>query len=221
MRISSPVFRSFRFPLLLAALMAAIHLAFSLLRLDPALGGLYPRSLPGLWRIATAPLLHGSWEHLLSNLPPLIVLGAALHHFYRKISPQVWISAWLGTGLWVWAFARSSYHIGASGLVYGLAFFIFFSGVFRKDLPSITLALIVALLYGGMVWGILPAEPGISWESHLLGAANGVLLAWYFRKQGAPPPSYPWQSEPDSEPADEQAPWNYRSIPPPEGWQHR
>ena len=97
-------------------------------------------------------------------------------------------------GLLVWLFARESYHIGASGLVYGFAAFLFFSGLFRKDKRSIALSLLIVFLYGGMVWGVLPTDPKISFESHLFGALTGIVCAFLFRKND-PPPVYEWEEE--------------------------
>jgi len=94
----------------------------------------------------------------------------------------------------VWLFARSSYHIGASGLVYGFAAFLFFSGLFRKDKSSMALSLLVVFLYGGMVWGVLPVKPEISFESHLFGALTGIVCSYIFRKND-PPHTYDWENE--------------------------
>ncbi|MBN2572806.1 MAG: rhomboid family intramembrane serine protease, partial [Ignavibacteriales bacterium] len=90
--------------------------------------------------------------------------------------------------------ARSSYHIGASGIVYGFAAFLFFSGVFRKDVKSIALALLVAFIYGGLVWGVLPVVPGVSWESHLFGAVSGTFTAYILRKYDKQK-KYDWENE--------------------------
>ena len=100
-------------------------------------------------------------------------------------------------------------------MVYALAFFLFFSGVFRREARSLVLALVVAFFYGSMVWGIFPGEPNVSWESHLFGAVAGIILAAYFRQQGPPKKTYSWENEPEESPYDEVSPWNYESLYPP------
>jgi membrane associated rhomboid family serine protease len=105
---------------------------------------------------------------------------------------------WLGSGLGVWLFARGSYHIGASGLAHGLMFFVFVSGILRRDRLSIALSLIVFLLYGGMVATIFPQQPGISYESHFSGALMGIITAFLFRRRDPAPPekTYDWERTP-------------------------
>jgi membrane associated rhomboid family serine protease len=159
--------------------------------------GLLPRNTTGLLGIVTAPLIHGDFSHLISNTFPLIVLGWIILFFYPKVSFFLFIFIYLVTGLLVWIFARQVYHIGASGIVYGFVSFLFFSGLFRKDNTSITLALIITFLYGGIVWGMLPGMKGISWESHLLGAVTGLIAAFLFRKVDPPAKKYDWEDEPD------------------------
>ncbi len=103
----------------------------------------------------------------------------------------------MGSGLGVWLFARSSYHIGASGLNYGMMFFLFVSGILRRDRLSIAISLIVFFLYGSMVWGIFPVEPGVSFESHLFGAVLGTSLAIVLRKldPARMKKQYDWEDE--------------------------
>lgn len=140
----------------------------------------YPESLKG---IITAPLMHGDWAHLLSNSAPMVVLSMMLFYFYRKIAWVSFILIWILCGLAVWLFARgSSVHIGASGVIYGLVAFIFWNGIFRRDLKSIILLLVVTILYSGMMFGILPNQPGISWESHLFGGIVGIFIAYFMRR---------------------------------------
>ncbi|MGB0838712.1 MAG: rhomboid family intramembrane serine protease [Chitinophagales bacterium] len=174
--------------------------------------GVLPRNTDGMIGILTYPLIHGNaragdvlgnFSHLFSNSVPLIVLGFIILHSYRRVAWRSIAIIWVGSGLLVWLFANpfslhNSYHIGASGLVYGLAFFVFFSGVFRKDVSSIALALLVAFLYGGIVWGVLPLQEGVSWEGHLGGAIMGVLSAYYFRGIGKVPKKY-WEDEPEED----------------------
>jgi membrane associated rhomboid family serine protease len=136
----------------------------------------------GLIGILFAPFLHGDYNHLMSNTVPFLVLCTAILFFYSRISALVILLIWAGTGMGVWLLARGSYHIGASGVVYGFASFLFFSGVFRRDFKALGIALAVAVLYGGLVYGVLPIYPGVSWESHLIGAIMGGLVAYGFRR---------------------------------------
>lgn len=208
---------SFLYPTIGLVVLWGIHTLGWFLDWNMALWGVYPRHLPNLTGILTAPLAHGSWAHLSSNSFPLLFLSAGVIYFYPKVSLPVFITSYLAPGLWVWVAGRSSYHIGASGMVYALAFFLFFIGVFSKDVRSLTLALVVAFFYGSMVWGVFPTQPGVSWESHLFGGIAGLIMGWYFRKSGPPPKRYRWEDDPDDGPYDAVEPWNYQSLfPPPE-----
>ena len=162
--------------------------------------GILPRNFSGLVGIFTSPLIHGGFSHLVSNSTPLIFMGLGIFYFYPKVAYKVFTVIYLGTGILVWIFAREVYHIGASGIIYGFASFLFFSGIFRKDNRSIALALVVIFLYGGLIWGVLPFEKGVSWESHLFGAIVGVITAFIFRKID-PPKRYEWEDEESDIPA--------------------
>ena len=168
--------------------------------------GLYPLQIHGLIGIFSMPFIHGSWEHLISNTLPFLFLGTMLFYFYMDISWKVFLWIWLLTGVWLWFGARGSYHIGASGLVYGLASFLFFSGIFRNNRRLLMLTLIVAFLYGGLIWGFFPEffpEKNISWEGHLFGFVSGLLMAVYYRKEGPAEDVYVWDDSdvPDGEDA--------------------
>jgi membrane associated rhomboid family serine protease len=132
--------------------------------------GIVPRTLFGLIGIFTAPFIHGDLLHLVSNTVPLLFLGSVLFFFYARIGSQVFLRAFFWTNILVWLFARPANHIGASGLVYALAFFLIFFGIFRRDFLSLFISVIVILLYGGVFYGILPSDPRVSWESHFAGA---------------------------------------------------
>lgn len=142
--------------------------------------GIHPRSIFGLIGIFTAPLIHGNVSHLVSNTVPLIFLGSTLFFFYHRIGAAVFFRAYFWTNILVWLFARPANHIGASGLVYGLAFFLIFFGIFRRDLLSILISVLTLLLYGGVFYGVLPTDPMVSWESHLAGALVGITSAITF-----------------------------------------
>lgn len=146
--------------------------------------GIYPRELFGLIGILTAPVLHGSFPHLVSNTVPLLFLGSVLFYFYSRIGAPVFFRAYIWTNVLVWLFARGgSNHIGASGVIYALAFFLIFFGFFRRDFISIFISIIVILLYGGVFYGVLPSDPWVSWESHLAGALVGISTAITYSRQ--------------------------------------
>ncbi len=168
-------------PVVFVLLMWVVFIVQLVLNLDVSSLGIYPKDSTTLLGIFTSPLIHGSWNHLISNTLPVLILGMLLFVMYEKMALTVWILNYILTGLLVWLFARSSYHIGASGVVYGLASFLLFSGFFRMDIKAIAVASGVAIFYGGMVWGILPLKEGISWESHLFGGIVGFGLAFLFK----------------------------------------
>ena len=184
-------------PLIFPVLIWVVHLLSLILNVDLTRMGLIPRIPIGLLGIITAPLIHANFSHLISNTIPLIVLGWIVFSFYRKVAFISFLLIYLLTGLLVWIFARQVYHIGSSGIVYGYVSFLFFSGIFRRDNTSITLALVITFLYGGLVWGILPGMKGISWESHLFGGISGLIAAYIFRKIDPPAKKYDWEDEPD------------------------
>lgn len=160
--------------------------------------GLFPRDLRGLIGILMFPLIHSNINHLLSNSLPILILSTGIMYFYKNAAPKVFMLVYFLTGILLWFWGRSSYHIGASGLIYGFVTFLFFSGVIRRDTRSIALALLVTFLYGGLIWGILPLERGVSWEGHLFGAFSGLLAAILFRKSD-PYKRYDWEDEPEDE----------------------
>lgn len=144
--------------------------------------GIYPRSIFGLIGIITWPFLHGGILHLVSNSIPLIVLLSITLSFYNRVALKVITIIIILGGLLVWLFGRAAIHIGASGLIYGLAAFLFASGIFKRDPKSIIIAIIIFLLYGGMIYGVLPVKSGMSWEGHLFGAIAGIFCAYIYRK---------------------------------------
>ncbi|MGF1635965.1 MAG: rhomboid family intramembrane serine protease [Cyclobacteriaceae bacterium] len=147
--------------------------------------GILPRTVTGLKGILFSPFLHGDAAHIITNTVPLMLLGIGLLYFYQRIAYEVFFWMFLSTGIWTWIIARNSYHIGASGLIYALAAFLFFSRMFRKDNRLMIVSMVILFLYGGMIHGVFPnaVEERISWESHLMGALSGFFLAIYFRKE--------------------------------------
>ncbi len=172
---------SLKFSGLWVAILWFVHIYCYVLELSLTHWGIYPREPDGLLGIFTAPLVHGSWEHLVSNSAPLLVSMTIIHYFYKRVAVSSFILIYLLTGASVWMFGRSVYHIGASGVVYGLIAFIFWSGVFRRNIKSIALALIVTIMYVGYLEGIVPFQEGISWESHLLGLIVGVIISFLMK----------------------------------------
>lgn len=168
-------------PALAVLVIWLVHLLNVGLELGLHRWGVLPRSIVGLPGILFSPFIHGDFEHLFNNSVPLFLLGWSLIYFYPRKAGNVVLVTWLVSGIWVWISARGNYHIGASGVVYGLATFLFFSGVLRKQRTLMALSLLVAFLYGSMVWGVLPIFPRISWESHLWGGLAGALMAVLYR----------------------------------------
>lgn len=168
--------------------------------------GVHPRELAGLLGILSAPLVHGGFGHLLSNSLPLVVLGVAMLYLYPSAAVRVLPAVYLGPGIAVWLFARGTSHLGASGLVYGLVTYIFVAGLLRRDRRAIAASLLVAFMYGTLIWGVLPIEPRLSWETHLAAALIGFVSAILLRHRDIPPRVvYSWESEPE-EPVDEEFP---------------
>lgn len=183
-----------------------VRIVESMLSFDLGILGIHPRSLAGTVGIITGPLVHGDFQHLMSNSLPLIFLGVGVFYFYNRIALEVFFGIYFFTSFWVWIVARDAYHIGASGIVYGLASFLLFSGFFRKDSRSIAISLIVIFLYGGMAYGLFPTNEGISWESHLLGSLAGLISAFFYRRHQLTARESSLETEPLSSPPEEEFP---------------
>ena len=168
-------------PLRIVFLMFVVYTIESYLNLDFGFLGIYPLSLQGMIGIFTAPFIHGSPSHILSNTLPLLILGGILFYFYPEISNRVFLQCFFFTNILVWMFGRPFYHIGASGLVYGLAFFLISFGFFRRNIRSIVISAGVIMLYGGLVYTVFPLDERVSYESHLFGAITGLVTAFTLR----------------------------------------
>lgn len=193
----------FRSALLVAAafvaVLAAIHALGAALGLDLQRYGVRPHAWAGLPGVLVAPLLHADVAHLASNALPLLVAGTAMLHLYPDASRFVLPAVYVVPGLAVWLAGRPSLHLGASGIVYGLVGYIFVAGLIRRDRRAIAAALLVSFLYGALVWGVFPLKVGVSWETHLAGAAAGVALAFAFARRDIPPRKrYSWEGEADA-----------------------
>jgi len=165
----------------LQALLLAVHLVNILLDGQLSQYGVIPRSLDSGFHIITAPFIHGSWGHLLNNLVGLSVFSAFC--LLRSVRFYLLSSAFiivLSGGL-IWLFARSASHIGASGWVFGLWSLSIAMAFFDRSFTNILIALLLVFFYGGMIYGVLPADPGVSYEAHLFGVVAGVVCAFFFR----------------------------------------
>lgn len=198
------------YPLLMLAAMWMGFFLQSLGFFQSCFGAIIPLLPEGLIGIITSPLLHGNMDHIVGNSIPIAVLMFLLYQFYPQVAGKVFVIGWLATGLLVWMLPpidimTGNYlytcTIGASGVVYVLAFFLVFSGIFRWNMTLLTISLLVILYYGSLVWGMLPEElfsnlqepSKISWQAHLAGAVVGVSLAFMFRKAGEKKKRYIWE----------------------------
>jgi membrane associated rhomboid family serine protease len=142
--------------------------------------GIRPHTIAGLRGILFAPLLHGSWGHLATNTTPFVVLGWLVMLRGMREFIIVTLATWIVSGLGVWLFGtRNTVHVGASGLIFGYFGFLLFRSYFEQDLISAGISIVVAVLYGPMIWGVLPLRRGISWQGHMFGLTGGVLTARY------------------------------------------
>ncbi len=157
--------------------------------------GIYPRTISGLKGVLFSTFIHSSLSHLYNNSLPIVVLSAALVFFYRRIAWKVVVFGILAAGIITWLIGRPSYHIGASGLIYVMASFIFFKGVFTKHYRLVALSLIVVFIYGSMLWYIFPVKDGISWEGHLAGFITGIALAYLLKAEVPQVKKYSWERE--------------------------
>ena len=186
-------------PFLVVLLMWLVHLYGYALNVELTRLGIYPMRPEAISGILTMPFIHSDLNHISSNSVSFYVLATSLFFFYRKHATIILTVIYILSGILLWFSGREAWHIGMSGVVYGLAFFQFFSGVLRKDLRLLTIALAVAFMYGSMIWGLFPVKPSISWEGHLSGAVAGVALAIVMRNFGPPRIKYDWEDEDDEE----------------------
>lgn len=191
--------KSFYFPSLFIIVMWTVWLIEIVFQIDLSFLGIYPLAAKGLPGVITAPLVHSGYEHLIANSIPMFVLGASLFYFYRQIAYKIFFLIYLITNIWVWFLARGdAYHIGASGVVYGLAAYLFTSGLIRRNPRLLAVTLIITFLYGSMIWGVFPdffPEKNISWESHLMGMLAGIVMAVFTRDEGPKPKKYIWNDD--------------------------
>jgi membrane associated rhomboid family serine protease len=146
--------------------------------------GVYPRTLEGFRGVFLTHFIHSNTNHVFNNSIPLFVLLSSLFYFYKDIAYKVLFFGGFLTGCLTWCIARDSYHIGASGIVYLLFSFVFFSGMIRKHFRLVALSLVIIFSYGSMIWYVLPIKEGMSWEGHLSGFLIGLILAIIYKNKG-------------------------------------
>ena len=193
------VLKSLFFPLVFLVLIWMVKFFEVSMDLSFIDAGVLPRKLSGLKGVIFSPLIHSDWKHLFDNSIPVFLLSFALFYFYRGISFAIFFYIYIIGGMLLWIIGRDSYHIGASGVIYGLASFLFLSGVIRKVTNLMAISLLVVFLYGSLIWGLLPFDYEVSWEGHLSGAIVGIALAILYRDQGPEPPKPSWELEGEEE----------------------
>ena len=189
----------FYIPILFVFLMWGVKIYEIIYNISFVSYGVFPKELKGLRGVLFSPFIHKDIYHLVNNSYPILILGSILFFFYKKIARQIFFWLFFTTGLWLWSIGRPSLHIGASGIIYALASFIFVSGLIRKNPKLSAVSLIVVFLYGGLFWGVLPIDIEISWEGHLSGFLAGILIAIFYKKEGPPDKKYEWEIEEDLE----------------------
>ena len=204
--------RIFLIPLFFAFLMFAVRMTESLESANWYFLGIRPLKLEALTGIVTMPFIHADWKHLWNNLPAFVVLSVGIFYFYRPIGYKVFFIIYFLSGVLLWIVARDAWHVGASGVIYGMAFFLFVSGIFRKYKPLLAVALLVVFLYGSLIWGLFPWHKFIkySWEGHFWGMFAGIFTAFIYRNKGPQPPKIEENTD-DDENDDEFPYWKVQS----------
>lgn len=164
--------------------------------------GIFPLEIKGLKGLIFSLFIHSDFNHLISNSIPFFILFFALIYYYRRVSYRIFFVLYFLSGITVWLTGRPSWHIGASGVIYALAAFHFISGIISNDVRLLTLSVVVVFLYGGLIWGIFPIDPRISWEGHLWGAVSGIVMAFYYSKYKIKRYKFDWEEEKEEEEGD-------------------
>ena len=187
------------FPILFLIIMWMVKLVEYNFGLSFADYGVRPQSLSGLKGILCSPFIHKDFSHLINNSYPILILGGMLFSFYKKIAKQLFLWLFFIAGFWLWIIGRPSFHIGASGIIYALAAFLFISGIIRKNPRLSAVSMLIIFLYGSMIWGVLPTEKPISWEGHLSGFMAGIIVAIFYRNEGPKRKKYQWEIDEELE----------------------
>ncbi|MDP4631314.1 MAG: rhomboid family intramembrane serine protease [Flavobacteriales bacterium] len=159
--------------------------------------GVEPRTWKGILNMPTMLFVHASTEHLWNNTLAFFILTTTIFFFYYDIAIPTFLIMWVFSPIILLVIGRDNVHVGASVLIYAEFAFLFFSGIFRRNLNTKRISMAVGFVYGYTVWYMFPIEQQVSWEGHISGFICGIMLAWYFRKQGPPEPVYRHEVEPE------------------------
>ena len=193
------VLNSLYFPVVFLIIIWLVKFFELAMEIDFVHAGVMPRTPGGLKGILFSPLIHSDWKHLFDNSIPLFLLSFALFYFYRGIAFTVYFYIYFISGMLLWIIGREAFHIGASGIIYGLAAFLFLSGLIRRITHLMAISLLVVFLYGSLIWGLLPYDYKVSWEGHLCGAVVGFALALLYRDRGPEREKPSWELEEEME----------------------
>ncbi len=174
---------SFKYSLIIVLLLWIVIIIENILHTHFYQLGIYPRSTEGLLGILTSPLIHADFSHLIANTAPMLIFTTLLFFLYEQRGYSIFILLWFTAGVFTWIIGRSSWHIGASSVIYAEASFLVFAGFFSKSLKLIFISLIIVVLYSGLIFGLLPINSQVSWEGHLSGAVAGLMWAYIFRNK--------------------------------------
>ena len=195
------------FPILFCLFIILVYIFERAMGWDFHKAGIFPHELKTLPNVFTMPFIHSDLSHLLNNIISFFVLSSCLYYFYSQIANKILLLSVVFSGLILWVIGRESWHIGASGVIFAISFFLFFSGLLRKHIPLIAISFVVVFLYGNNVWHLFPwskIDP-VSWEGHLAGGITGVLLAVIYRRQGPQKPVKEWEDDEENEDEDDEA----------------
>lgn len=186
-------------PMMFLLIMWTTHLFQFVFNISFIKLGVLPKTYIGLKGIFLSPFIHKDWSHLINNSYPILVLGTLLFYSYKKIAYRIFFLLFIFSGVFLWMIGRQSFHIGASGIIYSLASFLFFSGIIRKNPPLTAISLVVLFLYGSMIWGLFPINKFSSWEGHLSGFITGLVISILFREDGPKRKKYQWEIDEENE----------------------
>lgn len=201
------------FPIIFICLLWIIYFIGNHIDYNIALLGIHPLDIKGLIGIVCAPLIHLDFDHIFSNSTTLLMLGFGLFFLYKQKAYTIFFFIYFISGFWGWCFARGGYHIGASGIIYGIFFFLLVSAILKREKRTIAFSLIICFLYGTLVWGFFPVffpNLNISWEIHITGALSGLVAAFYYKNEGPQKPPNPFPDE-DDDLSDENPYWEINS----------
>jgi len=186
-------------PVIIGILMILIFILEKGMDWDFHSAGVYPRRIENVWGVFTLVFIHADWSHLINNIISFVLLSSFLYYFYKELANRIMLLSYIFSGSILWIIGRDSWHVGASGWIYSLAFFLFFSGLIRKYIPLIAISLIVAFIYGSMIWHIFPwqIQDPVSWEGHLAGGLVGVVLSLWYRNNDPQKPIKIWDDDSD------------------------